>query len=199
MSCQPLTTTTWLGRAQHSVRRRSPGRGAFSSRPAESPQRRNDSCGTDSPHHFHRRCVQGHPWQLSHQEESDRLCLGSATPYSRCYRCTGQTVLWVVSWLIQVTFDFQVSLSDAVRLIPMQLYLAQRAARQANSGRALQLSPSSSTIRLAEIGGRAFLDTKSGRHKWTNCSIVTGIPARSGPPFSSFGLFIGLADPPSCS
>src|SRR5262245_38164582 len=72
-------------------------------------------------------------------------------PRNQRYQRTEQTILSVVSWHIHIVFDSQISLPDAMCFVPMQLYSAHCAIRQANRSGPFQLAPSSATIRLAKV------------------------------------------------
>ncbi|HUJ09011.1 MAG TPA: hypothetical protein VL171_03225 [Verrucomicrobiae bacterium] len=52
-----------------------------------------------------------------------------------------QSASFVVSWLAEVAFDLHVSLTNTVRLVPMQLDFAQRAVGQSNCRDAFEFAP----------------------------------------------------------
>src|SRR3989304_9692626 len=83
-------------------------------------------------------------------------------PCNRCCPHTEQMALSVVSFFVQVSLDFQVSFPDPVRFIPMQFYLAPGTVWQSNRCDSLYLSPTTTTIRLAQI--RANLNAGPARN-----------------------------------
>jgi hypothetical protein len=74
-------------------------------------------------------------------------------------------VLSLVSLFVQVSLDFQVSLPDSMGFVPMQFYLALGAVWQTNRSDSLYLSPTTATIRLAQI--RANLNTRPARNDFS--------------------------------
>src|SRR2546426_4534130 len=93
--------------------------GAFIRRPlVENPQTQKDSYDTDNLRHSHRRSARGHPRPPSDREGSSKPSLGSATPDSRCYRYKERRISPLLSYLVQIAFDLEISFADPMRLIP---------------------------------------------------------------------------------
>jgi hypothetical protein len=58
--------------------------------------------------------------------------------------------LSVVSWLVQVTLNFEIPFSDTVSLIPVELYAMQPTIRKTDGCDPLQFAPISTTVGLSK-------------------------------------------------
>ena len=77
-----------------------------------------------------------------------------------CSRCKAQIVSLFASFLVQITFDFEIPSPDAVRFVPMQLNSMQAAVPKAYCCNSLEFAPPTATMSLAKK--RLKFDARTG-------------------------------------